>query len=273
MIPVGAAGQDDATFQNHCLKRRFTMFRKYALSALLALAGCFVLAGVVTAQTPFQGLQVDLSNGGKASTVYLNEDMPNQMVAKFWVEDHVQKSLDKAIQNAMKGTGAYNVDSRLSLNKSVGPTNLLQNGDIYTSSFLRNNTLTFKVTTGTDGIADPQFKINYDLLAIILIKQGPGGDFSAQGEVRITNLRLDTQNAAADVLKAVDSVIKFFTGKDFIAQAEASILKNQVDISGYLKPLIASINQKLDQGRKAGLKTLTKKVDPKTKRLLITLSK
>jgi hypothetical protein len=256
------------------------MFRKYTFSALLALAGCCVLPGVVTAgPTPFQGVHVETIIGGKTTLVFGDGDMPNYPVANFLMNDKVRKALDNAILKATVGTGAYNPVSQLSHKRELGTTELLQDGTIYTSSFLRANTLTFKVTTNTGilgGGLDPQFTITYDLCLIIRIKRDSTGNFLAKGEVKIINLRLDPGNLAADVAVAVDSVIKFFTGKDFIKQAEASILQKNVDVSGYVNAMLAPINQKLADARKAGLNTLTMKAVPWTKTvniLEITLSK
>lgn len=122
---------------------------------------------------------------------------------------------------------------------------------------LPRNIFFFNVTTPgpLPGGTDPRFSIDYDLEARIPISI-PARPRDAIGfgpvSVSVTNIKPDSQNLTGDIVKGLNSVVTFITGKDLAAKylqnqymSFAGVRKNLTDLSAQLNRVPA--NYRIDK--------------------------
>jgi len=128
-----------------------------------------------------------------------------------------------------KGVTLYDIDLRLQPSsdftaKQTGPNKL------EFTYVIRHNTLIATSTTpdiamgaGVGQYADPRVSVDFDVVLQLGVELQPATDKTlviTGIKAHIENTKVDSQNAAADILKALNGISDYFGGPNFIAKAE-----------------------------------------------------
>jgi len=198
----------------------------------------------------------------------------------FWAEAVIREAwikslpeLNQAIQAALPSinpqlptkVNVTHQESRLS--RDVQVTTRLTGNTIHLKVTAVRNVLFFKTTTpGPLGSwADPKFSLDYDLdlEAAITLSTRTGILELGPATVTMRNVKWDSQNFTADLVKIADTVYKFVTHKDFMAK----LLKDrQMKFPG-LDVKLRDLNRELTRAKQMGFTDLAHTFDPKTKTL------
>jgi hypothetical protein len=154
-----------------------------------------------------------------------------EVVAAGWRV--ARPGLDRAIEDYMPQinpslptkVSVYQQQSRLSEKADVSAR--AEGDNIVLLLTVRGNVLFFKTTQPTPlgRWADPKFSVDYDVQVKVTIPRPVNGQRPRVSSVlvEVSNVKSDSQNAAADVVKAANEVSKFLGGPDFKRRLEQSL--------------------------------------------------
>jgi hypothetical protein len=245
--------------------------KRFMLTLCAAVA---IVLGNTTAgrAQDLKGIELARGAGDELKKVFAD---PN-----FWAEAVIREAwikslpdLNLAIQAALPSINPQlptkvnitHQESRLS--QDVHATVRLVGNSIHLKLTAVRNVLFFKTTTpGPLGSwADPKFSLDYDLDLEVAITLPTRTGILEVGPTVATmrNVKWDSQNFSADLVKIADTVYKFFTHKDFMAK----LLKDrQMKFPG-LDVKLYPLDRELTRAKQMGFFDLAHSFDPKTKTL------
>ena len=114
----------------------------------------------------------------------------------------------------------------------------------------RGNSLTTRFTTPTPlgSYADPEFKVTYDLRAVVYVPVNEKArTLQVSGaSVEVRNVRITPENAPARVVDFAADVYRVLGGKDYKAMAER-LLSRKLDLKDRVNGLLRPVNRELEK--------------------------
>jgi hypothetical protein len=198
---------------------------------LLWIAAAVLVFGTSARAQTVNGVELSQEVGNELKKVFADPNFWSEAVIReAWVKliPTLNAEINKAlpgVPNLPSGIGIYNVDSRLSQDCTAMVR--LTDNSIKIRITAKNNSVYFKTTTpdivfgiGLDRDADPAFSLGFDAECEASISLTNGWKDLTLGPASLTvfNANWDSQNFTGDLVKAADSIYKFFTHKDFMAK-------------------------------------------------------
>lgn len=137
------------------------------------------------------------------------------------------------------------ITTRLDRGKGFAPVPVLE-----VAFEARGNVLTSRFTTPTPlgAYADPEFKVTYDLRAVVYVPVNERArTLRVSGAtVEVRNVRITPANAPAEVVDFAADVYKVLGGKDYRALAER-LLTQKADLKDTVNGLLRPVNRELEK--------------------------
>jgi hypothetical protein len=244
------------------------------MNRLMAAAALAAVVGLVPAARA-DGLRVEVPRvlgKGPARTAYDNPHLFDDL-ARTWADQ--RGVLDKEIERQLgqlnprmpKGVNFTRQKSRLAparittrvdRGQGLAPVPIME--VIFEA---RGNVLTTRFTTPTvlGSYADPEFKVTYDLRAVVYVPVNERArTLKVSGAaVEVRNVHITPENAPAEVVEFAADVYKVLGGKDYKALAERT-LGQKVDLKDKVNGLLRPVNRELEKVTSADTKvTVTQK--------------
>jgi hypothetical protein len=196
-------------------------------------------------------ISVDLINARGESLGFNGNDLLRIALDSAWnqmipeQQKDIEAQTDQGVKDAI-GRGTRDPRCRLNSRgtvqiQSVGPTSF------NLKYFVNGNSVDFYVTTpnGVPRELDPHFSAGFDLTLDVTIALVGTRLQATQAKVYVSNAKIDSQNFLGDLVKDLNTLIRFFGGTGFFAPAERGINEHTKDITDKMNRGLDGLNNAL----------------------------